>query len=93
VSKEATHATRSLRGLHVEVDVRQRCPQRGEEALHQQAVPDRVDAGDAEEVVHQAACARATCCGADAELTHQVGDVRDGEEVGREPERVDHGEF
>ena len=46
-------------GLHVDVDVGQRVAQRGEEALHQQVVADRVDPGDAEQVVDQAAGARA----------------------------------
>ena len=46
-------------GLHVDVDVGQRLAQRGEEPLHQQPVPDRVDPGDAEQVVDQAAGARA----------------------------------
>ena len=46
------------RGLHVDVDVGQRLAQRGEEPLHQQAVADRVDPGDAEQVVDQAARAR-----------------------------------
>ena len=46
------------RGLHVDVDVGQRLAQRGEEPLHQQVVPQRVDAGDAEQVVDQAARAR-----------------------------------
>ena len=46
------------RGLDVDVDVGQRPAQRRQEPLHQQAVPDRVDPGDAEQVVDQAAGAR-----------------------------------
>ena len=44
----------AARGLHVDVDVRERLAQRGEEALHEEAVPQGVDAGDPEEVVDQA---------------------------------------
>ena len=56
-------------------------------------MPDRVDAGDAEQVVHEAAGPGPPSGRADAEVAHQVGDVGDGEEVGREPEGFDHGEF
>ena len=77
------------RGLHVDVDVGQRDAQRGEEALHQQAVPDRVDPGDAEQVVDQAARPGPTGSAADAELADHLGDVADGEEVRREAERAD----
>ncbi len=70
------------RGLHVDVDVGQRVAQRGEEALHQQVVADRVDAGDPDQVVDQAARARAPGRGPHPEVADQVGDVADGEEVG-----------
>ena len=75
------------RGLHVDVDVGQRAPQRGQEALHQQAVTDRVDPGDAEQVVDQAAGAGAPGGAADAELADHLGDVADGQEVGGVAER------
>ena len=45
-------------GLHVDVDVGQRLAQRGQEPLHDQAVLQRVDPGDAQQVVDQAARAR-----------------------------------
>ena len=77
------------RRLHVDVDVGQRGAQRREEPLHQQAVPDRVDPGDAEEVVDQAAGAGAAGGAADAHLADQVGDVGDGEEVGGIAEAAD----
>ncbi len=75
--------------LHVDVDVGQRLAQRREEPLHQQPVPDRVDAGDAEQVVDQAARARAAGRAAHPHLADQVGDVADGEEVGRVAEPAD----
>ena len=77
------------RGLHVDVDVGQRAAQRGEEPLHQQAVAQRVDPGDAEQVVDQAARPRPPGGAADPELADQVGDVADGEEVRRVAERPD----
>ncbi len=77
------------RGLHVDVDVGQRLAQRGEEALHDQAVPDRVDPGDAEQVVDQTARSRAAGSRADAQVADQVGDVGDGQEVRRVAELVD----
>ncbi len=76
-------------GLHVDVDVGQRAAQRREEPLHQQVVPDRVDAGDAEQVVDQAARARPPRRAADPALADQVGDVGDGEEVRRVAEAAD----
>ena len=52
-------------------------------------MPDRVDAGDAEQVVDQAARARAAGRAANAHLADQVGDVADGEEVRRVAEPPD----
>ena len=46
------------RGLHVDVDVGKGSAQRRQEPLHEQAVADRVDPGDAEQVVDHAACPR-----------------------------------
>ena len=83
----------AARGLHVDVDVGQRLAQRGEEALHQQLVADRVDPGDAEQVGHQAARARAAGRDPDPEVLDQVGDVADGEEVRRVAEVADHPEL
>ena len=59
-------------GLDVDVDVGQRVAQRREEPLHQQAVRDRVDAGDAEQVVDQAAGARAARGDPDPHVADQV---------------------
>ncbi len=75
--------------LDVDVDVGQRRPQRREEPLHQQAVPDRVDAGDAEQVVDQAAGARPAGRDPHAHVADQVDDVGDGEEVRRVAELLD----
>ena len=77
------------RGLHVDVDVGQRLPQRGEEPLHQQVVPQRVDAGDAEQVVDQAARPRPAGRAPHAHVLDQVGDVGDGQEVGGVAEAAD----
>ena len=78
-------------GLDVDVDVGQRGPQRGEEPLHQQAVADRVDPGDAEQVVDQAARARpARRAPRTPMLADQVGDVADGQEVRRVAQAADH---
>ena len=76
-------------GLHVDVDVGQRLPPRGEEPLHEEPVAQRVDAGDAEQVVDQAAGARPPGRGADAEVADHAADVGDGEEVGGEAEAAD----
>ncbi len=77
------------RGLDVDVDVGQRLAQRGEEPLHQQAVPDRVDPGDTEQVVDQAARPRPPGRAPHPHLLDEVGDVADGEEVGRVAEAAD----
>ena len=61
--------------LDVDVDVGQRLAQRREEPLHQQAVPDRVDPGDAEQVVDQAAGARAAGRDPHPHVADQVDDV------------------
>ena len=65
------------------------CAQRGEEPLHQQAVAQRVDPGDAEQVVDQAAGARPAGRAPHAHVADQVGDVGDGEEVGGVAELAD----
>ena len=75
--------------LDVDVDVGQRLAQRREEALHQQPVAQRVDAGDAEQVVDQAAGAGAARGDPHPHVADQVDDVGDGEEVGRVAERLD----
>nr|WP_258016942.1 hypothetical protein [Nocardioides marinisabuli] len=80
-------------GLDVDVDVGQRLAQRGEEALHQQLVADRVDPGDAEQVVDQAAGPRAARGDPHAHLLDQVGDVADGQEVRGVAELADHREL
>ncbi len=80
-------------GLHVDVDVGQRRPQRGQEPLHEQAVPDRVDPADAEHVADQAARARPAGGDPDAEAAGQVAHLGDGEEVPGEAELVDDGEL
>ncbi len=75
--------------LDVEVDVGQLGAQRGAEALHEQAVLERLDPGDAEQVVDQAAGARAARGHAHPHVAHQVADRGDGEEVRRVAEPVD----
>ena len=77
-------------GLHVDVDVGQLVAQRGEEALHQQAVADRVDVGDAEQVGDQAAGTRAARCRPNPQALDEVDHVGDREEVGGVAELVDH---
>ena len=73
-------------GLDVDVDIGQHPPQRRQEALHQQAVPQWIDAADAEQVVDQAPRTRTTSRDPDAAGLHQVDDVGDGEEVAGEAE-------
>ena len=75
--------------LDVEVDVRQRLPQRRQEPLEDEVVADRVDAGDAQQVVDEAARARATRGAADVEPSDEPHDVGDGEEVRGEAEVLD----
>ena len=77
-------------GLHVDVDVGQLVAQRGEEALHQQPVAERVDVGDAQQVGDQAAGARAPRRRPNPQALDEVDHVGDGEEVGRVAELVDH---
>ena len=76
--------------FHVQIDVRQRHPQRGEEPLHDQAVPDGVHAGDPEGVVDQAAGAGSAGRAADAEAPDEAHDVCHREEVGLEAQPADH---
>ncbi len=80
-------------GFDVHVDVGQDGAARGEEALHEQAVFDRVGQGDAQEVVDQGAGARAAGGDADAEIADVVDDLGDGEEVGGEAEPADDGQL
>ena len=75
--------------LHVDVDVGQLGPQRGAEALHEQAVAHRVDPGDAEQEVDERAGTRASGSDPHPHLADQVAHLRDGEEVGRVAERLD----
>ena len=76
-------------GLHVDVDVGQLVAQRGEEALHQQPVAERVDVGDAQQVGDQAAGTRPAGRGANPQALDEVDHVGHGEEVGRVAEGVD----
>ena len=62
--------------LDVDVDVGQLGAQRRAEPLHQQAVRDRVDPGDAEQVVDQAARTRAAGGDPDAQVPDEVDDRR-----------------
>jgi hypothetical protein len=80
-------------GLDVDVDVGQLGPQWGAEPLHQQAVRQGVDPGDAEQVVDQAACAGAAGGDPHPAVADQVTDLGDGEEVGGVAERGDGGEL
>ena len=75
--------------LDVDVDVRQLGAQRRAEPLHQQAVLDRVDAADAEQVVDQAARARAAGRDPHVHVPDQVADRGHGEEVALVAELVD----
>ncbi len=84
---------RATGGLDVEVDVRQRLAQRGQEALHHQPVPDRVHPGDAQQVVDQAAGPRTAGGAADAHVAHQLHHLCDGQEVGDVAQPGDHVEF
>ena len=74
----------AARGLDVDVDVGQRPAQRREEPLHEQAVRERVDAGDAEQVVDQAARTRAARRDAHLHPPDEVDHLADGEEVAGE---------
>jgi hypothetical protein len=76
-------------GLDVHVDVRELDAQRRGEPLHQQAVAQRVDRGDAEQVVDEAAGTRAAGGDADAEVADEVDDGGHGEEVRGDAERDD----
>ena len=73
----------AARRLDVDVDVGQLGPQRRAEALHEQAVADRVDGADAEEVVDQAAGPRAAGGDPHPRPDDDVDDRGDGEEVRR----------
>ena len=83
----------AARGLDVDVDVGQGAAQRREEPLHDQAVRERVDAGDAEQVVDQAAGAGPARGDAHVHPADEVDDLADGEEVAGEAERGDGAEL
>ena len=68
-------------GLHVDVDVRQRLAQRGQEPLHDQPVLQGVDPGDAQQVVDQAARAGPPRGHPHAHLLDEVDDLGHGQEV------------
>ena len=78
----------------VDVDVRHRDPLGVEEALEDDVVLDRVDAGDAEPVGHEAARGGAAA-GAhrNSAAPRVVDEVRDDQEVPGEPHRLDHAEL
>ena len=80
-------------GLDVDVDIRQGLPQRGQEPLHEQPVPQRLDPGHPEQVQDEAARPRAARGHPDAQRLGQVGDLGDGEEVGLVAQRADHREL
>ena len=79
--------------LDVDVDVGKLRAQRGAEPLHEQPVADRVDTADAEEVVDEAARARPPGRDPHAAGPDEVGDLGDGEEVGRVAEGRDDAEL
>ena len=80
-------------GLDVDVDVGQLLAQRGQEPLHEQAVADRVDVGDAQQVGHETAGPAPPRCHPHAHVADEVHDVGDGEEVGGIAELGDHVEL
>ena len=76
-------------GLDIEVDVGQLVAQWGQEPLHQQAVADRVDIADPEQVGDQAAGAAAPRRRPHPHPLDEVDDVGHGEEVRRVAELAD----
>lgn len=80
-------------GLQVEVDVRRARLLQGQEPFEEQAVPERVDGGDAEDVADHAAGGRAPALAPDPLFGGVPDDVVDDQEVAREPEPGDQVEF
>ena len=81
------------RRLHIDVDVRQHTPQWGQEPLHEQVVPDRVDPGDAEQIVHDTAGPGTPGGHPDPHRPDEVDDLRHSQEVPSEAECGDDPEF
>ena len=82
-------AVEPARRLHVDVDVGQPVRPSRQEALHEQAVFERVHLADADQVVDQAARPRAADRAADAHPPDHVGDAGDGDEVAGQPLALD----
>jgi len=80
-------------GFDVDVDVGQRLTSVGQEPFEEQAVLQRVDAGDAQRVGDQRAGARTARGHPHAEVADQVAHIGHGEEVGGIPEAGDDAEL
>ncbi len=76
--------------VEVEVDVRQVGAPGVQEALHRQAEAQRIDVGDAEQVADQRVARRAAQGHAVLALPGVQGDVAHGQEVARQPRRLQH---
>ena len=79
--------------LDVQVDVGRPVPPGGQEALEQQAVPDRVHAGDPQRVADGRVRGRTATLAQDVLVLAEPDDVVDEQEVAGEPELADHGEL
>ena len=78
---------------HIDVDVREVLPSGVEEALEIQAVLDRVDGGDVEEVCDQRSYRRAAAHHGDTLLSGMAGDLAHDQEVAGERAVADHREL
>jgi len=77
-------------GLDVHVDVRRPVPLRGEEALEEQPMTDRVDVGDPQGVADRRVRRRPPTLAVDVLLTAERDDVVDHQEVAGKAQLLDH---
>ena len=80
-------------GLHVDVDVGELRTERVQEPFEQQVVAHGVDVGDPREIAHERPGRRAPARAADPHRPDVVGDLGDGEEVGRVAHGLDEREL
>jgi hypothetical protein len=83
----------AARRFDVDVDVRQLVPERVQEPLEYQVVPDGIDVGDAGQIADERPRRAPSARAPDAHRADVVDDVGDRQEVRRVPELVDHVEL
>jgi hypothetical protein len=87
------HTLAALTARQVEIDVGPFAALFGEKPLEEQVHADGVDGGDAERVADGAVCRRAASLDEDALVSAELDDLPDDQEVSRQAELLDDGQF